>query len=194
MTILSIVKAVERSALHHPGPLRLRGQVLSDERPHGSTAARGARRAGSSQRDHNAVLGILGFLCCQLCAPFAWYIGKTRRSKAIKAGHEPGRRPGTAMAGMILGIIGTIFLVLGVLWIFFFGGMAILSAMAGAGGQLAAGSRRDLTVRRDGSGGRRASGSSPFLSPSPSWDLAPPRTRSLSFPPPHRAAPVRPAA
>ena len=38
------------------------------------------------------------------------------------------------MAGMILGIIGTIFLVLGVIWIFFMGGLAIMAAMADAAG------------------------------------------------------------
>ena len=79
------------------------------------------------------VLGILGFVCCQLCAPFAWYIGKNE-VKAIKDGASPVAGQGLAMAGMILGIIGTIFLVLGVIWIFFMGGLAIMAAMADAAG------------------------------------------------------------
>lgn len=89
--------------------------------------------AGSSKATTALVLGILGFLCCQLCAPFAWYIGKNE-VKAIKDGTSPAAGQGTAMAGMILGIIGTIFLVLGVIWIFFAGGLAIMSAMASSAG------------------------------------------------------------
>jgi hypothetical protein len=89
--------------------------------------------SGSSKATTALVLGILGFLCCQLCAPFAWYIGK-KEVQAIKDGTSPAAGQGTAMAGMILGIIGTIFLVLAVIWIFFAGGLAILSAMSGAAG------------------------------------------------------------
>ncbi len=79
------------------------------------------------------VLGILGFVCCQLCAPFAWYIGN-QEVKAIKQGTSPAAGQGLAMAGMILGIIGSILLVFAVIWIFFMGGLAILSAMRGATG------------------------------------------------------------
>jgi len=79
------------------------------------------------------VLGILGFVCCQLCAPFAWYIGN-QEVKAIKQGSSPAAGQGLAMAGMVLGIIGSIFLVFAVIWIFFMGGLAILSAMRGAAG------------------------------------------------------------
>ena len=68
-----------------------------------------------------------------ILAPFAWYIGK-KEVQAIKDGTSPAAGQGTAMAGMILGIIGTIFLVLAVIWIFFAGGLAILSAMSGAAG------------------------------------------------------------
>lgn len=85
----------------------------------------------SSRATTALVLGILGFLCCQLCAPFAWYVGN-QELKAIKAGASPAANQGYATAGMVLGIIGSIFLVLGLLWILFFGGMAILSALAGA--------------------------------------------------------------
>ena len=89
---------------------------------------------GTSSRATTAlVLGILGFLCCQLCAPFAWYYGNLE-VKAVKAGTSPASNQGFAMAGMILGIIGTIFLIFGLLWILFFGGMAVLGAFAGAAG------------------------------------------------------------
>lgn len=94
----------------------------------------GAADKASSRATTALILGILGFVCCQLCAPFAWYMGK-EETKAIKAGQSSAAGQGLATAGMILGIIGTIFLVFGVLWIFFFGGMAILSALASASGQ-----------------------------------------------------------
>lgn len=79
------------------------------------------------------VLGILGFVCCQLCAPFAWYIGN-QEVKAIKQGSSPAAGQGFAMAGMILGIIGSIFLLFAAIWIFFMGGLAIMSAIAGSAG------------------------------------------------------------
>lgn len=93
------------------------------------TPAGGTAEKASSRATTSLILGILGFVCCQLCAPFAWYMG-SQENKAIKAGQSPLAGQGLATAGMILGIIGTIFLVFGVLWILFFGGMAILSAMA----------------------------------------------------------------
>jgi hypothetical protein len=94
----------------------------------------GTAEKGSSRATTSLILGILGFVCCQLCAPFAWYMGN-QEIKAIKAGQSPAAGQGFATAGMVLGIIGTIFLVFGILWIFFFGGMAILSAMSGAASQ-----------------------------------------------------------
>jgi hypothetical protein len=87
----------------------------------------------SSRATTSLVLGILGFVCCQLCAPFAWYMGH-QEMKAIKVGQSSAAGQGFATAGMILGVIGTILLVFAVLWIFFFGGMAILAAMSGASG------------------------------------------------------------
>jgi hypothetical protein len=87
----------------------------------------------SSRATTALVLGILGFVCCQLCAPFAWYYGNLE-VKAIKAGTSPTTNQGFAMAGMILGIIGSIFLVFALLWVLFFGGMAVLGALAGATG------------------------------------------------------------
>jgi hypothetical protein len=88
----------------------------------------------SSRATTSMILGILGFVCCQLCAPFAWYMGN-QEVKAIKAGQSPAAGQGFATAGMVLGIIGTIFLVFGILWIFFFGGLAMISALSGASAQ-----------------------------------------------------------
>lgn len=84
----------------------------------------------SSRATTALVLGILGFVCCQLCAPFAWYIGN-QEVKAIKAGASPASNQGFAMAGMILGIIGSLLLVFWILWIVFFGGLAVMGALFG---------------------------------------------------------------
>ncbi|HEV7786869.1 MAG TPA: DUF4190 domain-containing protein [Thermoanaerobaculia bacterium] len=75
------------------------------------------------------VLGILGVICCGLMAPIAWYIG-SQELKAIQAGSSPAAGDGLARAGMILGIVGTILFGLSLIWIFFMGGMAVLSALA----------------------------------------------------------------
>ena len=93
-----------------------------------------AGEKASSRATTALILGILGFVCCQLCAPFAWYMGN-QENKAIKAGQSPAAGQGFATAGMILGIIGSIFLIFGLLWIFFFGGMAMISALRGASAQ-----------------------------------------------------------
>lgn len=95
--------------------------------------AGGAVEKASSRATTSLILGVLGFVCCQICAPFAWYMGQ-QEIKAIQAGQSSIAGQGVAMAGKILGIIGTVFLIFGVLWIFFFGGMAILSAIAGSAG------------------------------------------------------------
>ena len=74
------------------------------------------------------VLGIVGILCCNFLGPVAWYMGK-QELQGIAEGRLAATNEGTARAGMILGIIGTCFLVFGILWIFFFGGMALLGAV-----------------------------------------------------------------
>jgi len=92
-----------------------------------------ASSSGSSQATTALVVGIVSFLCCNLAGPVAWVLGK-KELDAIKAGQSPQAGQGLAMAGMILGIVATVFLALGLLWIFLFGGMAVLSALAqGAG-------------------------------------------------------------
>ena len=75
------------------------------------------------------VLGILGIVCCGLVAPVAWYLGQNEL-RAIRLGQASAAGEGMAMAGRILGMIGTALLVLGLiiglLWALFFGGMAAL--------------------------------------------------------------------
>lgn len=87
--------------------------------------------ASSSQAVTALVLGILGIVCCGFLAPIAWYLGN-QELRAIREGRSPITGEGLAKAAQILGIIGTILLVLTVLWIFFAGGMAILQGMAAA--------------------------------------------------------------
>jgi hypothetical protein len=69
------------------------------------------------------VLGILGLVCCSILAPFAWSIGKKAVNEIDASGGRYGGR-GQAQAGYILGIIGTVLLILGVLFM-------VLAALTG---------------------------------------------------------------
>ena len=55
------------------------------------------------------VLGILGVVLCQVVAPFAWVMGKRTVTEIDASGGRLGGR-GSAQAGYILGIIGTVLL------------------------------------------------------------------------------------
>jgi hypothetical protein len=59
------------------------------------------------------VLGIVGVICCALTAPFAWVMGKKAMDEIDASGGRVGGR-GNAQAGYVLGIVGTILLVLGI--------------------------------------------------------------------------------
>lgn len=83
----------------------------------------------SNQALTSLILGICSILCCQILGPIAWYLG-SQEGKAIREGRSSPAGDGLAKAGMILGIVGTVLLVLSFIWIFFMGGMAILSAVA----------------------------------------------------------------
>ena len=60
------------------------------------------------------VLGILGITICSICAPFAWWQGAKARTAVDASGGALGGR-GLATAGWIMGIIGTVIIILGVL-------------------------------------------------------------------------------
>jgi hypothetical protein len=60
------------------------------------------------------VLGILGVVCCPIFGPFAWGIGKKAVDEIDGSGGGIGGR-GLAQAGYILGIVGTVFLLLSLL-------------------------------------------------------------------------------
>jgi uncharacterized membrane protein YjgN (DUF898 family) len=85
------------------------------------------------QQDHpkamtSLILGILGVVICGVLAPFAWRIGKRAVNEIDASGGQLGGR-GTAQAGYILGIIGTILLIIGVvvfLLVLVLGGMGAL--------------------------------------------------------------------
>jgi hypothetical protein len=86
-------------------------------------------QSASSQAITALVLSILGVTCCHILAPIAWYLGR-QEQKAIQEGRSPKAGEALAQIAFILGILGTIVLVLGLLWIFFWGGLAVLSTLA----------------------------------------------------------------
>ena len=92
----------------------------------GTTGTGGGAAKGSATLI--LVLGIVGLLCCGLLGPVVWFMGK-QELQGIAEGRIAAANEGTAKAGMILGIIGTCFLVFGLLWIFFLGGLGILGAL-----------------------------------------------------------------
>lgn len=67
----------------------------------------------ASQATTVLVLGILGIVICGILAPFAWNMGN-KELEAIDSGRRPPENRGTANAGRILGIIGTVLLGIGV--------------------------------------------------------------------------------
>ena len=68
------------------------------------------------------VLGILGVVLCQVIAPFAWSIGKKTLNEIDASNGMMGGR-GSAQAGYVLGIVGSVLLILGVvffvIWLIF---------------------------------------------------------------------------
>lgn len=95
-----------------------------------SVDQRTAPSSGAQSRATLAlILGVIGLIpCCVIIAPAAWVIGH-QELKAIDAGRLPEEDRSFALAGMILGIIGTVQLALGLIWVFVFGGLAALQAM-----------------------------------------------------------------
>ena len=57
------------------------------------------------------VLGIVGVAACSICAPFAWYFGQQAEQAFDAAGGSLDGRS-LATAGKILGMVGTVFLVI----------------------------------------------------------------------------------
>ena len=76
------------------------------------------------------VFGILGILCCIIFAILAWVMGG-KDLKAMAEGQMDPSGEGLTKAGKILGIIGCVLGILSLLWVVFFGGMAMLGALGG---------------------------------------------------------------
>jgi len=74
------------------------------------------------------VLGILGVVLCQVLAPFAWSIGKKTVAEIDASRGAVGGR-GSAQAGYVLGIVGTV--LLGLVILYLIGVIAVLAISAG---------------------------------------------------------------
>lgn len=64
------------------------------------------------------VLGILSLVCCSLLGPVAWYMGNKARNE-VKASPNGYSNSNLITIGWICGIIGTVFLVLGIIYFIF---------------------------------------------------------------------------
>ncbi|WP_327149226.1 DUF4190 domain-containing protein [Nocardia sp. NBC_01329] len=62
------------------------------------------------------ILGIVGMMFCQICAPFAWILGRRALNEIDASGGTVGGRS-NVMVGYVLGIIGSVLLILMVLGI-----------------------------------------------------------------------------
>ena len=80
--------------------------------PHPGSA--GGAYPEASQATLALILGILSVLVLSILGPFAWWLGG-KEKKAIDEGRRDPSNRGQAVAGWVLGIIGTIFLIIGVL-------------------------------------------------------------------------------
>ena len=69
-----------------------------------------------SQATLALVLGIVSVVCCSILGPVAIFIGNASRQRIQASGGTLGGG-GLATAGFVLGIIGTVFLVLGIFYV-----------------------------------------------------------------------------
>ncbi len=109
-----------------PSNARSRSTTGGSRRRHGGSSRRsgsdrqGSSREGSGRPPDGAttifVLGILGLVICGVCAPFAWVKGNAYVQACRRARVRP---EGIGSAGRILGIIGTVYLLLAVCWTLF---------------------------------------------------------------------------
>lgn len=79
---------------------------------------------GATRNDATTVfiLGLLGIILCQLCAPVAWSKGNTYVQCCALNDVQP---DGLGVAGRVMGIIGTVLLVLTLIWILIIFGMML---------------------------------------------------------------------
>jgi hypothetical protein len=72
------------------------------------------------------ILGILSLVCCSPLGIAAWLMGNGAL-KEIDANPQAYSNRQIVQIGRILGIIGTVILILSVIWIVFLGGLAVLT-------------------------------------------------------------------
>lgn len=104
-----------------------------DQPPAGPPSLRGYP-AASAQMDHPKgttilVLGILGLVLCQLLAPIA-YLWANKVLEQIDANPGRYRNRGSVQAGKVMGIIGSVFLILIVAWFVFVVGVVSTSGVS----------------------------------------------------------------
>ena len=75
------------------------------------------------------VLGILGLVMCQIASPFAWSMGKRTLAEIDASGGRLGGR-GQAQTGYVLGIVGTVLLGLGVLFLLVYFVIVVVAIIA----------------------------------------------------------------
>ena len=80
-----------------------------------------------SQATTVLVLGILSLVVCQILGPIAWVMGNNELA-GIDAGRRPPQNCGTAQAGRILGIISTVLMIIGVVFLFIFLVIALVAS------------------------------------------------------------------
>ncbi len=73
-------------------------------------------------------LGIIGIVFCPICGPIAWIMGN-QDLQEIKSGRMDPEGEGTTQAGRVCGIIATVFLILGVLYVCFVGMILMSTGM-----------------------------------------------------------------
>jgi hypothetical protein len=90
-----------------------------------------ASKKASGRAVTSLVLGILGLTCCGIMAPIAWILG-SMELKDIGSGLSSSAGKGYATAGKILGIIGTILIILSMVFaiVWFMLGMSMFAFRA----------------------------------------------------------------
>lgn len=90
---------------------------------------------GGGQKPHRGtlvlVLGILGIVLCGICGIVAWVMGRSDLKEMDAGLMDPSGR-GVTNAGKICGIVGTILMGLGLLWVLFVMVLGIGAAAVGA--------------------------------------------------------------
>lgn len=84
-----------------------------------------------SQAVVSLVLSILGLVFCGVLSPVGWYYGR-KELEGIREGRRDPSKADLANAGKIVGIIGTVILALGLLFVLGIVVLAIIGSVAGA--------------------------------------------------------------